>query len=294
MTVPHAEAPAPLPGCPAVRRIGLALAVAGIPHAEALRDAIVSEADDAGCEVLIADTRDKVDTERAVIRQLRDREIGGLLLTPAAGDDAMINHLVRLRVPTVLVGRMARRGDVDQVGVENIHATSTLVQHLAAHGHRRIGLISGSDGVVTNDERALGYRLGVGRSGLRYDPRLVAGSGASPGGAAQATARLLDRADPPTALVLAGESMLIGAQFEMHRRGIALGSELAVAGFGDPPWAAATLPPLTTLALPVEDVGRRAVRMLLARAADPKRPDEAVRLPPRLMRRASCGCPSAG
>lgn len=291
MTVSPATAPAPpRSGLPAVRRLGLALPVDGSSPTAALRDAIVDEAAGAGCEVLVADTLDTVETERAAIRWLRDREVGGLLMTPAPGNDTMINHLVRLRVPTVLVDRMVRRGDVDQVGVENISSTSALVQHLAAHGHRRIGLISGPDGVITSDERALGYRLGMGRAGLRFDPRLVAGSGATPGGAARATARLLDRVDPPTGLVVAGEAMLIGAQFEVHKRGIVIGRELALAGFGDPEWAATAQPPLTTLALPVEDVGKRAVRMLLARAAEEKRPFEAVRVPPVLMRRASCGC----
>lgn len=288
--VPGSDSADPAPERPAVRRIGLAIAMDSVPYAHALADAVADAAAEVHCQVLIADTRDAVDVELAAVRELRARKIDGLLLTPAAGDDAVVNHLVRLRVPTVLVDRMARRGDVDQVGVENIQATSTLVRHLAARGHRRIGLISGADGTTTSDERALGYRLGVGRAGLRYDPQLVAGSGSTAGGAAQATARLLDREHPPTALVVGGEQMLIGVQFETHRRGITIGSELAVAGFGDPEWAGRVDPPLTTMAPPIEEVGKQAVRLLVARATDPQRPCEAVRLAPRLVHRTSCGC----
>ncbi|MGH3518091.1 MAG: LacI family DNA-binding transcriptional regulator [Haloechinothrix sp.] len=275
---------------PVMRRLGLAVALDANPHTATLTEAIVRAAEQTGCRVLIADTQDSVDSERAAVRELRDRGVDGLLLSPCAGDDAVINHLLRVRVPTVLVDRMASRGDVDQVGVENVQATCTLVRHLAGRGHRRIGLISGADGLTASDERALGYRLGLGRAGLPYDPRLVAGAGATSGGAAQATGRLLDRDDPPTGLVVASESMLIGAQFEVHRRGIVIGSELAIVGYGDPAWARSVDPPLTTMAPPIAAVGHTAVQMLIERAGDPERPVAAVRLPPRLMHRASCGC----
>lgn len=286
------EDPAPPAASPAssVRKLGLAIAMDTVPSAHDLADAIADAAAEAGCQVLISDTRDDVDVEQAAVRELRARRIDGLLLVPTAGDHALINHLVRLRVPTVLVDRLARRGDVDQVGVENIQATSTLVRHLAEHGHRQIGLVSGADGTTTSDERALGYRLGVGRAGLRYDARLVAGSGFTAAGAAQATARLLDREDPPTALVVAGDPMLVGVQYEVHRRGMRLGVDLAVAGFGDPSWARHVDPPWTTMAVPVEEVGRQAVALLAARASDPRRPCETLRLPPAFVRRASCGC----
>ncbi len=272
------------------RRLGLALALDADPHVAGLTEAIVRAAEEADGQVLIADTHDSIDAEQAAVQALRDHGIDGLLLSPAAGDDAVINYVVRLRIPTVLVDRMASRGDVDQVGVENVQATSTLVRHLAAGGHRRIGLISGADGLAVSDERVLGYRLGLGRAGLRYDPRLVGGAGASAGGAAQATARLLNRDEPPTALVVAGEAMLIGAQFEAHRRGIAIGSELALVGYGDPEWASTVDPPLTTMAPPITEVGRTAVEMLLARTRDAQRPTRALRLAPRLMHRTSCGC----
>jgi DNA-binding LacI/PurR family transcriptional regulator len=76
-------------------------------------------------------------------------------------------------VPTVLVDRCPS-DRFGQVGVENVEATAGLVDHLAAIGHRRIGLVSGLPGLSTSTERIAGYRLALQRRGLRYDERLVA------------------------------------------------------------------------------------------------------------------------
>lgn len=272
------------------RAIGLALPVEATPHAAALTDAIARAAHEADVPVLVADTTDSVTGERDAVRALRERRIDGLLLSPAPGDEAVVNQLLRLAVPTVLVDRMASRSDVDQVGVENIQSACDLVRHLASRGHQRIGLVGGAAGVYGSDERALGYRLGLGRAGLRYDRRMVAGGGDTPGGAARATGRLLDLERPPTALLVAGDGMLLGAQYEAYRRGVRIGSELALVGYGDAEWARAVRPGLTTLASPIEQVARHAVHLLLARLGEPERRPRAFRVPPELMHRSSCGC----
>ena len=270
-------------------RFGVAMAVSD-PHARELLRAIESAAIEASCALMLTDTGDSVSREAAMIRSLRADRVNGVLLVPATGDDAVVNGLVRMCVPTVLVDRVASRNDVDQVGSENIQAMCTLVRHLADRRHRKIGLISGEPGITTSEERALGYRLGLGRAGLRWSGSLVACGRSTPGGAAAATAQLLDAWPSPTALVVASKAMMIGVQYELHRRGIHIGKELAVVGYGDTEWARTVDSPLTTMAEPIAEVARKALHMLLTRIADPNRQPETVRLAPRLLHRASCGC----
>jgi LacI family transcriptional regulator len=260
------------------------------PDARELLRAVESAAIEAGCALTHADTGDSVSGEAAMVRSLRTDRVNGVLLVPASGDDAVINGLVRVGVPTVLVNRMASRDDLDQVASENIEAMSTLVRHLADRRHRKIGLISGEPGSITSDERALGYRLGLRRAGLRWSGSLVACGRSTPGDAAAATAQLLDAWPSPTALVVASKTMMIGVQYELHRRGIRIGDELAVVGYGDTAWARTVDSPLTTMVEPIAEVGRKAVHLLLSRIADPNRRPHTVRLAPRLLHRASCGC----
>jgi LacI family transcriptional regulator len=260
------------------------------PHAREVLRAIEAAAHEAGCAITVADTGDSVSEEAAVIRAMRADRVDGVLLVPAAGDDAVINGLLRMGLPTVLVDRMAGRNDVDQVGSENIQAMCTLVRHLADRRHRKIALIAGAAGLTTSDERRLGYRLGLGRAGLRWSKDLVACGESTPGGAAAATGRLLDAWPSPTALVVACEAMMIGVQYELHRRGIHVGREIAVAGYGELAWARTGDPPLTTMAAPISEIGHRAVHLLLARIAHPQRSPGVVHLAPRFQHRASCGC----
>jgi LacI family transcriptional regulator len=231
-----------------------------------------------------------VTTEQDTVRTLRSRRVEGLLLTPAPGDGGVISELVSLGTPVVLVDRVTTRTDVDQVGSENIQSTSALTEHLAALGHRRIGLISGTTGLSTSEERTLGYRLGLGRGGLSWNPQLVACGHSAKAGGAQALRALMASPEPPTALVVANDSMMVGALHEARRLGLRVGRDLAVAGYDDAEWADLVDPPLTTMAQPIEEIGRQAVRLLLARITDPARPPETLRLPPRLMHRHSCGC----
>lgn len=272
------------------RSLGVAISLLANPYFAAVMRAIEREAASAGYTVLLADTHDTVDTERATVRALRSRRVDGILLTPSSGDGAVISELVSLGVPTVLVDRLATRNDVDQVGSENIQATSALTEHLASLGHRRIGLISGASGLTTSDERILGYRLGLGRGGLTWNADLVECGHSSIEGGTEAFRRLLARLEPPTALVVGNDSMMVGVLKEARRRGIRIGTDLPVVVYDDVEWAELVDPPLTTMAQPVEAIGRQAVRLLLARIADPDRRPETVRLPPTLRHRESCGC----
>lgn len=273
------------------RTLGVAMSLSANPYFAQLMRAIEHEAAAAGYTVLLSDTHDAPDTERAVVRGLRSRRVEGVLLTPVPGDTAVVDDLVALGLPVVLLDRLTTRTDVDQVGAENIQANSALTQHLATLGHRRIGLVSGAPGVATSDERTLGYRLGLGRAGLPWNADLVVPGHDEREGGARALAALLDQAEPPTAVVVAGDKMLAGVLLEARRRGLRLGEDLAVAGHDDTEWADLVDPPLTTLAPPITDIGRNAVRLLLARIGDPDRAPEVVRLPPEFKHRASCGCP---
>ncbi|MFB9689630.1 LacI family DNA-binding transcriptional regulator [Amycolatopsis plumensis] len=275
---------------PVTYRIGVAMGVSANPYSGELLRAIRAAAAQAGCDVVLADTGDTGSDEAEVVRGLRADLVDGVLLVPSPGAEPVINGLVRMGVPTVLVDRVAARNDVDQVGTENVHAVASLVRHLTERRHRKIGLISGDESLEVSRERVRGYRLGLEQAGLRFNRELVECGFSNPGGATRATAKLLDGWPSPTALVVADESMLVGVQYEAHRRGIRIGSELAVVGYGDMDWARRVSPAVTTLVQPIADLGRRAVQLLMSRMADPDRPPESVWLTPKFLHGASCGC----
>jgi LacI family transcriptional regulator len=270
------------------RSLGLALPLAANPHFAGLTEAVQNAAAAAGYALLLADTQDDPDVEQAAIRVLRSRRVDGVLLTPSpAAAERVLPELRRQGIPTVLIDRAPENSGVDQVGPENVQATSDLVRHLGELGHRRIAMISGPTEVSTAAERVLGYRLGLGRARLVWDPELVLDGGPN----RAAVAALFDLAAPPTAMV-AGDATALGSVLRAARdRGRRIGVDLAVVGHDDPDWADLLPAPLTTTAQPVAEIGAAAVGLLLERIADPEREPRTLRLPPRLVHRNSCGCP---
>jgi LacI family transcriptional regulator len=270
------------------KSIGVALPLNPQPLVGQLIQAIEQETARAGYAMVLTDTRDEPEAERLAVRTLRSRRVDGIILAPSPGaDGAVLPELRKLALPTVLVDRLSTSQDVDQVGPENVQAISALVLHLAEHGHRRIGMVSGPADLATNSERVLGYRLGLGRAGLTWDESLV---GYSDQESANVTA-LLGRPDPPTALIAGSDSVLAGLLRTVRARGLRVGADLAVVAFGEVEWADLVDPAITTMAPPVADIGQSAVRMLLDRIGDPALPARSTRLPPTLLARQSCGCP---
>jgi LacI family transcriptional regulator len=272
------------------RSLGLALPLGHNPHFAELTSAIEAAATSAGYALILADTHDETDAEQAAIRVLRSRRVDGLLLTPSAeAANSLLPELRRLDLPVVLVDRVPEHTGVDQVGPENVQATSDLVRHLAELGHRRIAMISGPQSVSTSAERVLGYRLGLGRAKLVWDAALV--HSVAPSEAGAALIALLDGPDAPTAVVAGDNTALVEVLRVARDRGLRIGKELAVVAHDDADWTAVVEPAITTTAQPVTEIGATAVAMLLARIADPATAASTVRIPPILMHRQSCGCP---
>jgi LacI family transcriptional regulator len=144
------------------------------------------------------------------------------------GPGPTLDYLRLRQVPVVLVDRMIGAG-LDEVGTENIEATSHLVEHLADLGHQRIGMVSGLAGLATSNERVKGYRLGLERSDLKYDDALLRGGASDAEPARGATAQLLQMPEPPTALIVANNQMTIGAMRALRDAGLSVPTDIALA-----------------------------------------------------------------
>lgn len=272
------------------RTLGVAISLVANPYFAELLRAIEHEITRSGYTLVLADTHDEPAAEQAAVRTLRSRRVDGLILTPSPGASAVLPELRQLKLPLVLVDRLTTAQDIDQVGPENIYATSGLVQHLASVGHRRIAMISGAEGLATTTERVLGYRLGLGRAKLTWDPALVVSGASAAAPAGVALGELLSLPEPPTAVVAGNNVMLSGVLHACRQRGVKVGRELAVVGYDEVEWADLVDPPVTTVAQPIGEMGRTAVRMLLDRIADPTRKPNTARLPTTFVHRNSCGC----
>jgi LacI family transcriptional regulator len=268
--------------------IGVAISALSNHYFSETVHAIETECAKHGYMMLFVDTHDDPEQELRVVTALHHRRVDGIVLAPSNGSMAL-EYLQANEIPAVLVDRMMSE-QFDQVGVENAQPTQALIEHLIAHGHRRIAFIAGRAGFSTTDERVAGYKAALQAAGLVFDAQLLVNGGSNTAPARQATAQLLRLAAPPTAIMAGNNLMTLGAMQALREAQIEVPGQMALVGFDDFDWADFFVPRLSLIAQPVQALGARAVDLLLQRMASPGSPPQSVRLAPTLQLRNSCGC----
>lgn len=272
------------------RTVGLAVTVTSNPYWMDLVAAVDEAAAQAGLQLVIVDTMDEEERELRVISNLLARHVDGLIMTPSPTWRRRVLPILREHpVPYVLMDRFERLR-VDQVGVENTQPVRTLVEHLIDLGHRRIGIVTGRDGVSTTAERSAGYIQALNARDLDVDPALLSCGYSTVNGGARAMDGLLRLPDRPTAVFVSNNCMTIGALQAVAAHGLKVPADLALVCFDDHPWAGLFEPRLTAIAQPNRRIGTTAVSLLEQRLNDALAPPQLVRLSPSLAHRNSCGC----
>jgi LacI family transcriptional regulator len=199
--------------------IGVSLsAITNIYFGEVVRG-IQAECTRHGFVMFFADTEDKAEHQFEVIRELHQRRVDGIILAPVPDpQERTLNYLKRHQIPVVFVDRSIDE-DFDQVVVENRKPMADLVTHLVEHGHKRIGMVAGLEGLSTTVERIDGYREALAKAGLNFDETLLVSGKSDVETAHDAVLRLMAQRYAPTALVSANNKMTIGAMRALRELG---------------------------------------------------------------------------
>jgi DNA-binding LacI/PurR family transcriptional regulator len=221
-------------------------------------------------------------------RFLTARHADGVLLVSLHGTDPLPGMLADIRVPCVLVGRPAGGQQVSYVDADNEGGAQLAARHLLTTGRRRVATITGSQDMDVGVRRLAGYRTALEEAGS-YDPQLVARGDFSEASGRKAMRRLLAAHPDIDAVFAASDPMAAGALAVLQEQGRSVPDDVAVVGFDDSIIARHVNPPLTTVHLPVEEMGQRGVRLLIDRmqSADASAPPAEEVLPTRLVRRQS-------
>jgi DNA-binding LacI/PurR family transcriptional regulator len=224
-----------------------------------------------GVQLLLLIAHDLPDRGR-LERYVVGGHVDGVLLASLHGDDPLPATLERAGVPAVLVGRPARgvgrTAPAGYVDADNRGGARSAVAHLAGRGRRRIATIAGPLDMGVGLDRLDGYRDGLAAAGLAADPGLVESGDFTEESGAAATARLLARPGLPVdAVFAASDLMAAGALRALRAAGRRVPEDVAVVGFEDSAVARYAQPPLTTVRQPIEEMGRQATRLLLAKVA---------------------------
>jgi DNA-binding LacI/PurR family transcriptional regulator len=226
---------------------------------------------------------------RTYERLVSDQRIDGVVLTDPRADDPRYALLAELGVPAVVVGDPVWSCPYPYIASDERPVVVEAVRHLLALGHRDIGHVSGPRNVAHAVVREQAWRDAMTDAGLPCRESLEGGFSAE--GGTRATRRLLDRDDPPTAIVYASDLMAIAGIAVARERGLRVPDDLSVVGYDDIILAQHIDPPLTTIRQDPVAAGRITAARLLA-ALNGMDPDEAWSPPePALIVRGSTAPP---
>jgi LacI family transcriptional regulator len=246
-----------------------------------------------GYHMLVSSSHSEQHALEAALGAMRGRVDGLIVMSPDL-DQRTLRASLAACPAVVLLNCAARSSEFDAIKIDNVGGAAAMTRHLLSLGHRRIAFIAGAAANVDAEERRRGYRLALREAEVEVHPLMeIDGDFREYGGyrAAQALAGL-PAALRPTAIFAANDSMAIGALSALRELGVAVPEEIAVTGFDDIPIAQYTSPPLTSVRVPIIELGERATERLvqgLSKARQGRRTCETLQT--ELIVRQSCGAP---
>ncbi len=267
--------------------IGLILPDSSNPYFAEVGHTIEATAFGLGYSVVLCNSESNPEKEAFYADLLSKRQVDGMIFFAVGDQSRSLQGLLRQSVPVVVVDRDLAEIEVDAVLADNLAGGYLATHHLLEQGHRRIGLIAGPSNVTPSADREIGYRQALDELGLELEPALCDRGDFHYQSGQDATRRLLGLAHPPSAIFACNDVMAVGAIRAASEAGVRVPHDLAIVGFDDIELASYTVPALTTVAQPKEEMGRQAVRTLVTRMRNKEEPIKRIVLPTELIVRGS-------
>ncbi|WP_042163309.1 LacI family DNA-binding transcriptional regulator [Paenibacillus gorillae] len=174
----------------------------------------------------------------------------------------------------------------DSVVIDFERVTMLAINHLISLGHTRIGYIGGFR-TYGKDQREYYFERIMAEKGLLDPEHIFIGGWGTPEGN-RLMKKAIDKGNLPTAFFIASDHLAIGAIHALKEAGVRVPEDVAVVGFDDIEISEFMSPPLTTIRIQAEMMGRTAVKLLMEQMNGREIPLQ-VTLPAKLIVRSSCG-----
>ncbi len=223
----------------------------------------------AGYSLLLSSTGGDRDNARRQVSAMMAARTEGILYGDARLHDDVLVEILESETPVVLVNRTAGDLPVSAVVPDNRTGTQLAVRHLYDLGHRVIVDVSGPQDISSGADRRAAFHDCIAALGVRGISEPAQRHTEAEG--FRVASALLEGVPDATAIVAANDRLALGAIDAVVAAGKRCPEDVSVVGFNDMPYAERLSPPLTTVHIPQEEIGRRVAEVLLATITDPKR-----------------------
>jgi DNA-binding LacI/PurR family transcriptional regulator len=237
---------------------------------------------------LIVNSDWDLEQERVAIETLVSRPVDGIIFVEYSHLTSS-EALTKANKPGVFVHRLFGTSIKNSVVPDDAYGASLAVSHLIGLGHRAIGYINGPADWHNSQDRLAGYKHSLAESGLAVVDEWIQPGDWEVEGGYKAAQRLLGLPQRPTAIFAANDLMALGAIYAVQDAGLRVPQDMAVVGYDNREFSWIVRPAITTVVMPVYEMGRIAAEMLLKQMADGTREGDEIKVKGELVVRDTCG-----
>jgi len=200
---------------------------------------------------------------------VEQQKLFGAILPPSVSEDQeLADILADASCPYVRIASVPLDEAHSMIRTHDSEGAAAAARHIATLGHERIAHIRGPSTFRSSHERLRGFTDGLAEFGLKLDPKLVLEGGYTFESGVACAQQLLERppALRPTAVFAGNDEMAVGVYQAARRAGFGVPEDLSIVGYDDTPMASRIWPPLTTVRLPIREMGKAAAALLINEA----------------------------
>lgn len=242
----------------------------------------------AGVEVVVSQESAAGRDPEEWAQGLADAGRTGLVLITSHMNSAALRSFRDHRIPVVVIDPLSPIDDgFVSVGATNWAGGREATDHLIGLGHTRIAYLGGPEAAECHVARLHGYLASLRAHDIPVRPEYILPGTFEQEAGVRGMAQLMDLPEPPTAIFASADSIAVGVFEEAARRGMVIPRDISVVGFDGTALGTRTLPPLTTVAQPLRNMGETALRLVLRQAQDGLMGSHRMELATTLIERAS-------
>jgi LacI family transcriptional regulator len=228
-------------------------------------------------------------------QRMVDEGRAGMIVVTSAFSEAQLQAFRRRKLPVVVIDPLnPPPADVVSVGATNWAGGKAATEHLLELGHRRIAYIGGIERAECNQARLHGYMAALAAHGVPVDPQYIVSGGRFRRDSGTAGLKaLLTLDERPTAIFAGSDSIALGVLGEAARQGVRIPEDMSLVGFDGTIQGEESVPALTSVSQPLEEMGRTALRSLLRQARGEVLDSRRVELATQVIVRDSTAPPAA-
>ncbi len=198
------------------------------------------------------------------ITRVLNSGVDGVIVPPPLCDLENVRAILKdSNLPCVLIANWKPPEDFCVVRIDDQAAAADITRHIIELGHQRIGFIIGNPAHKASSQRLMGFKNAMAEAGLQIEDDLIVQGQFDYRSGLEATEKLLNLKQRPTAIFAGNDDMAAAAVSVAHRMHLDVPKDLTICGFDDTDFAQSIWPELTTIHQPIAQMTRTAINMII-------------------------------